>query len=55
MTINRQDAAGTFVPLSDMDTDITERQKLTGHFSHPMTFSNSKNINFLSHVYKCDS
>jgi hypothetical protein len=32
MTINRQVAAGTSVPLSDMGTDITERQKLTGHF-----------------------
>jgi len=32
MAIYRQIAAGTSVPLSDMDTDITERQKFTGHF-----------------------
>jgi hypothetical protein len=31
MTISRIVAAGTSVPLSGMDTDITKRQKLTSH------------------------
>ena len=46
MTINRQAAAGTSVPLSTMDTDITERQKLTDHFLSLCDFYELKNINF---------
>ena len=46
MTINRQVAAGRSVRLSDMDTDITERQKLTGHFLSLCDFLQTHNINF---------